>query len=73
MIPLVLLIFELLDDYYDARLVAYRTDMKEISKQTPTTITKPLSQRQKVQKIMTEICVGWDMKKITKGLQLLTV
>ena len=44
---------KLLDDYYDARRVAYSTDMKEMFKQITTTMTKPLSTRNKVQKLMT--------------------
>ena len=31
-------------------------------------MTKPLSQSQKFQKIVTEIGGGWHMEKITKGL-----
>ena len=37
-------------------------------KQTPTTMTTPLSQIQKVQKLMTEIGGGWYIKKITNGI-----
>ena len=42
--------------------------MKVILKQIPTTMTKPLSPRQKVQKLIIEISVGWCMEKRTKGL-----
>ena len=52
---------KLLDDNYNARLVAYRIAMKYMFKQIPTTMTKPLSQKQKVQKLMTEIGGGWYM------------
>ena len=58
----------LMDNNYDARRVAYATDMKDVLKQIPTTMTKPLSPRQKVQKLMTWICGGWYMEKVTKGL-----
>ena len=34
---------KLLDNNYDARRVAYSTDMKYMFKQIPTTLTKPLS------------------------------
>ena len=37
-------------------------------KQIPTTVTKTLSQKQKLQKPMTEIGGGWYMGKIAKGL-----
>ena len=53
----------LLDENYYARHVAYRNSMKEMFKQRPTTITKPLSPRQKYQKLMTEIGGGWYMEK----------
>ena len=49
---------KLLDDNYDTRHVAYITAMKDMFKQIPTTITKPLIPRQKVQKLMTEISGG---------------
>ena len=57
-----------MENNYDTRHVAYRTVMKDMFKQMPATITKQLSLRQKVQKLMTEIGVGWWMEKITKGL-----
>ena len=50
---------KLLDKNHDARRVAYITAMKEMFKQIPTTITKPLSPRQKVQKLIIEIGGGW--------------
>ena len=59
---------KLLEDNYDARHVAYSTAMKDMFKQISTTMTKPLSPRKKLQKIMTEIGGGWYMEKITKGL-----
>ena len=53
----------LLENNYDARLVAYITAMKDIFKQRSTTMTKPLSTKQKFEKIMTEIGGGWYMEK----------
>ena len=44
---------------YDTRRVAYITYMKNMFKQIPTTMTKPLVPKQKVQKLMTEIGGGW--------------
>ena len=64
---------KLLDYNYDARHVEYITDMKEMFKQIPTIMTKPLIQRQKVQKLMTEIGGVWYMKKITKVLPPLRI
>ena len=54
---------KLLDNNYDARRVACITAMKEMFKQTPTTMTKPLSPKQKVQKLITEIGGGWYMEQ----------
>ena len=51
----------MLDDNYDARRIAYSTDMKEMFKKISTTMTRPLSPRPKVQKLMTEIGGGWYM------------
>ena len=59
---------KLLDNNYDAIRVACSTAMKDMFKQILTTMTKPLSPREKVQKIMIEIGVGWYMEKFTKGL-----
>ena len=44
---------KLLDGNYEIRCGMYNKDMKEIFKQIPTTMTKPLSQKQKFQKLMT--------------------
>ena len=44
---------KLLDKNYDSRCVAYITTMKEMFKQIPIKMTKPLSPRQKFQKLMT--------------------
>ena len=54
---------KLMEDNYDARRVAYSTDLKEMFKQILTTMTKPLSPEQKVQKLITEIGGGWYMEK----------
>ena len=42
--------------------------MKNWFKQIPTMKSKPLSQDKKYQKLLTEICGGCCMKKMTKGL-----
>ena len=44
-----------MDKNYDSRRVAYSTDMKDMFKQIPTTMIKPLSPRQTFQKLITEI------------------
>ena len=49
---------------YDPRHVAYITAMKEMLKKIPQNMSKPLTQKQKVQKLMTHIGGGWYMKKI---------
>ena len=53
----------MLDKNYETRSKAYNTAMKEMFKKIPTMITKPLSQKQKVQKFMTEIGGVWYMGK----------
>ena len=50
---------KLLEDNYEKRSGIYNKFMKEMFKQIPTTMSKPLSPKQKVQKIMTEIGGGW--------------
>ena len=45
-------------DNYDARCVAYITDMKQMIKQIPQTMNKALTPKQKVQKLMTDIGGG---------------
>ena len=44
---------KLLDNNYDARRVSYITAMKYMFKKIPATMTKPISPRQKFQKLMT--------------------
>ena len=58
---------KLLDKNYGARRVAYITSTKEMFKQIPTTMTRPLIPRQKVHKLMTEIGGGWYIEKSAKG------
>ena len=63
----------MLDDNYDARSVSYSTAMKDMFKQIPATIIKPIISRQNVHKLMTETGGGWYMKKITKVLPPLSI
>ena len=58
----------MLEDNYDDIPVAHITAMKEISRKIPLTMIKALNQKQKVQKLMTEIGGGWYMEKFSKGL-----
>ena len=46
------------DHNYEVRCEMYNKAMKDIFKQIPTNVTKPLIPKQKVQKLMTEIEVG---------------
>ena len=46
----------------------YNKTMKDVFKKIPKTMNKTLSQKQKVQKLMTEIGGGWYMEIIAKGL-----
>ena len=46
----------------------YNKDTKEMFKQITTTMKKPLSPKQKVQKVITEVGGGWYMEKNDKGL-----
>ena len=54
---------KLFDKNYDARYVAYITAMNEMFKQIPQTMSKPLTPKQKFQKLMTDIGGGWYMGK----------
>ena len=56
------------DHNYDVRCEAYNIAMKKMFQKIPTIKLKPLSQGQKVQKLMTWIGDGWYMEVITKGL-----
>ena len=53
---------------YDARSVAYINYIKYIFKQIHQTMSKALTPKQKVKKLMTNISGGWYMKKNAKGL-----
>ena len=64
---------KLLEYNYDARCVAYRTAAKEMFKQIPTRMIKPLIPRKKAQKIITEIDGGWYMERIDKVLPPLKI
>ena len=46
---------KILDNNYDARRVAYSTDMKDVFKQIPLKMIKSLTPKQKAQKHMIEI------------------
>ena len=59
---------KLFDEKYDARCVAYITAMKDVFKQIPQILSKPLTPKQKVQKFMTDIGGGWYMENSSKGL-----
>ena len=60
--------FKLFLDNYRAIFDAYVNAMKDMFKQISLTMKKRLTPKQKVQKIMTDICGGWYMKKSAKGL-----
>ena len=51
----------MVEDNYDARLVAYITAMKQMFQQIPLTMINSLNSKQKVQKLMTDIGGGWYM------------
>ena len=57
---------KLLEKNYEVRYVMYNKTMKEMFKQIPTTTTKTISPKQKVQKIMTENGGGWYMEKLIR-------
>ena len=57
---------KLVEDNYEIRCAMYNKDMKEMFKQIPTTITKLLIPKQKVQKIMAEIGRGWYMETLLR-------
>ena len=52
-----------MDQNYEVRCEMYNKAMKDMSKKIPTKMTEPLSQKEKVQKLMTEIGGGWYTKK----------
>ena len=49
-------------DHYNARCDAYVNSMKEMFNQIPLTMSKELTQKQKFQKLMTDIGGGWYME-----------
>ena len=53
-----------MDHKYEVRCGMYNKYVKEMFKQRPTTMTEPLSPKQKVQKLMTEIGGGGYMGKL---------
>ena len=57
---------KLLEENYDARHVAYITARKEMSKQTPITMIKIITTKQKFQKLMTYIGGGRYMEKLLR-------
>ena len=57
---------KLFDKNYGAGCVAYITAMKDMFKKIPQTMSKTLTTKQKVQKLMTDIGDGWYMKKILR-------
>ena len=59
---------KLLDHNYEVICEMYNKAMKEMFIQIPTKMTKPLSPKQKSQKVMTEIGGEWYRKKNIKGL-----
>ena len=62
---------KLLRESYDARCEAYINAMKVMFRQMPQTIKIALTPKQKVQKLMTDICGGWYMGKSARGLPIL--
>ena len=58
---------KLLDQNYEVRCGMYNIAMKDIFKWMPTKMTKPLSPKQKVQKLMIEIGGRWYMGKLLRG------
>ena len=54
---------KLFEENYDVRCVAYSTAIKEMFKQIPLTVIKPVIPKHKVQKLVTKIGGEWYMKK----------
>ena len=53
---------------YFARSKSYRIAMKEMFKNIPQNVEKPLTSREKNLKLMTDIGGGWYLEKCQKGL-----
>ena len=60
-------------DNYDARCVSYINATKEMFKQIPQNMSKALTPKEKVQKLMTDISGGQYMEKGSKGLPPLNI
>ena len=56
----------MLEYNYDARRVVYITAMKQMFKQIPKTVSKPLTPKQKFQKLMIDIGGGCYMEIISR-------
>ena len=56
---------------YFARSESYRVAMVDMFKTIPQNVEKPLTTREKNQKLITDIGGGWYLKKYEKGLPLL--
>ena len=54
---------KMLEGGYKVRFGMNNKSMKDIFKQIHTTMTEPLSPKQKIQKLMTTIGGGWYMEK----------
>ena len=59
---------KLLEDNYEIRYGMYNKAMTYMFKQIPKTMSKPLSPKQKFQKLMIKIGGGWCMGESSKGL-----
>ena len=57
---------KLFEENYDDRRVAYITAMKDMCNKIPQTMIKALTPKQKSQKLMTDIGVGWCMEKLVR-------
>ena len=64
---------KLLEDNYEIRSGMYNKATKDMFKQIPTIMSKPLSPKQKVQKLMTEVGGGWYMEKSAKVIPPLKI
>ena len=60
---------KLLDHKYEVRCGIYNKATKDMFKQIPTTMTKAIIPKQKVQKLMTEIGGGWYTGKLLREYQ----
>ena len=58
---------------YEAKCEAYITAIKQMFNQIPQTMSKALTSKQKVQKLMIDIFSGWYMEKGAKGIPPLKI